>query len=136
MLKIGDLVKVVSKTLCNGEVRELYPLGTIATVAEVYIDDETGEAYYEVRKDGDTCGWCYLENELEKGSLVWVPDAMQEAIKCIGVWHGEYRLYYDGRHKEFFVLTPNFKITKAPRRISNELADWCNSQMQKMRINK
>lgn len=55
---------------------------------------------------------------------------MQQAYKCVGVWHSEYRLYYDGKHNEFFVLTPNFKITQAPRRICDELADWCNHQME------
>ena len=60
---------------------------------------------------------------------------MQQAYKCIGVWHNEYRLYYDGKHNEFFVLTPNFKITQAPRRICDELADWCNHQMEQFKKN-
>ena len=37
----------------------------------------------------------------------------QEAYKCVGVWHDKYRLYYDVKHNEFFVLTPNFRITQA-----------------------
>lgn len=55
---------------------------------------------------------------------------IQQAYKCVGVWQDEYRLYYDGKHDEFFVLTPNFRITQAPRRICDELADWCNHQME------
>lgn len=55
---------------------------------------------------------------------------MQESYKCVGVWHDKYRLYHDGRHGEFFVLTPNFKITRSPRRICDELADWCNHQIK------
>lgn len=51
---------------------------------------------------------------------------MQKAYKCLGVWHNEYRLYYDGKHNEFFILIPNYKITQSPRRICDELADWCN----------
>ena len=58
---------------------------------------------------------------------------MQQAYKCVGVWHNEYRLYHDGKHDEFFILTPNFKITQAPRRICDELADWCNHQMEQIR---
>jgi hypothetical protein len=54
---------------------------------------------------------------------------IQEAYKCIGVWKNKYRLYYDGKHNEFFVLTPKFRITQSPRRISDELADWCNHMM-------
>lgn len=55
---------------------------------------------------------------------------MQEAYKCVGVWHDQYRLYHDGIHGGFFVLTPNFRITQAPRRICDELADWCNHQIK------
>lgn len=54
----------------------------------------------------------------------------QEAYKCVGVWHDKYRLYYDEKHNEFFVLTPNFRITQAPRRISNQLADWCKHMIE------
>ena len=51
------------------------------------------------------------------------------SYKCIGVWNGEYRLYHDEKHDEFFVFTPNFKITQCPRRISEELGDWCNKKI-------
>ena len=54
----------------------------------------------------------------------------QKAYKCVGVWHDKYRLYYDGKHNEFFVLTPNFRITQAPSRISNQLADWCKHMIE------
>lgn len=60
---------------------------------------------------------------------------MQEEIKCIGVWTrydgSKYRLYYNGKFKEYFVLTPNFRVTRAPRRISDELADWCVKEMKR-----
>lgn len=55
---------------------------------------------------------------------------MKKAYKCVGVWHNEYRLYYDGRHNEFFILTPSYRITQSPRRICDELADWCNHMME------
>lgn len=42
---------------------------------------------------------------------------IDDSIKCIGVWY-KHRLYYNGKHNDFFVLTPNFKITRCPRRIS------------------
>lgn len=56
---------------------------------------------------------------------------MDRAYKCIGVWHNEYRLYFDGKHEEFFVLTPNYRITQSPRRVCDELADWCKNQIEK-----
>ena len=40
---------------------------------------------------------------------------IDDSIKCIGVWH-EHRLYYNGKHNDFFVLTPNFKITRCPKK--------------------
>lgn len=52
------------------------------------------------------------------------------SYKCIGVWQNNYRLYHDGKHNEFFVLTPKFRITQSPRRISPELADWCNKKIE------
>ena len=55
---------------------------------------------------------------------------IDDSIKCIGVWH-EHRLYYNGKHNDFFTLTPNFKVTRCPRRICDELADWCIHQMKK-----
>ena len=55
---------------------------------------------------------------------------IDDSIKCIGVWH-EHRLYYNGKHNDFFVLTPNFKVTRYPRRICDELGDWCKNQKQK-----
>ena len=51
------------------------------------------------------------------------------SYKCIGIWNGEYRLYHDKKHDEFFVLTPNFKITQSPRRISEDLGNWCNKRI-------
>ena len=35
---------------------------------------------------------------------------MQQAYKCVGVWHNEYRLYYDGKYNEFFILTPYWTL--------------------------
>lgn len=54
----------------------------------------------------------------------------QKEYKCVGVWHDKCRLYYDGKHNELFVLTPNFRITQAPRRISNQLANWCKHMIE------
>lgn len=52
------------------------------------------------------------------------------SYKCIGVRQNNYRLYHDGKHNEFFVLTPKFRITQSPRRINPELADWCNKKIE------
>ncbi len=51
--------------------------------------------------------------------------------KCLGVWKSGYRLYHDKKHNEFFVLTPNYRITQSPRRICDELADWCCNLINK-----
>lgn len=54
-------------------------------------------------------------------------------MKCIGVYHdyiGDYRLYYDLKHDEYFVLLPSFKITRQPGHISQELKQWCDHMIK------
>lgn len=79
MLKVGDTVKVVSKTDCGGGVmNELIPIGTICRVTEV-CNDQEGIYYGIVDIRTRECdefmntGY-YLENELEKGHLEWIKD--------------------------------------------------------------
>ena len=75
MLKVGDTVKVISKTMDNGEEREFIPIGTICEVTEICEDDNI--TYYGITSDGYT--FYYLESELEKGNLVWVPEKKEES---------------------------------------------------------
>ena len=70
MLKVGDTVKVISKTMCNGEEREFIPIGTICKVTEICEDDSP---YYGITPE-DGYPFYYLESELEKGNLVWIPE--------------------------------------------------------------
>ena len=76
MLKVGDTVKVIGKTL-NGanEMVEIIPIGTIGKV--ITIENEKEEVIAEVvavPHTFDDCGYWYKENELEKGKLVWVKE--------------------------------------------------------------
>lgn len=76
MLKVGDTVKVISKTKTFLGMQELIPIGTICTVIKTCVErDKT--LYYGVKPKNDTTNricFYYLESELEKGSLVWIPE--------------------------------------------------------------
>ena len=54
---------------------------------------------------------------------------MNEAIKCIGVYK-DCRYYYDGKNNQFFLLTPNFKITRYPSLYSAEVGEWCKKRKE------
>ena len=66
MLSIGDSVKVIKPTMTIVGMREFFKIGTICKVSDVC---DNG-AYYAIA-DG-RCEYYYYE--LEKGSLVWVPE--------------------------------------------------------------
>lgn len=53
-----------------------------------------------------------------------------DSIKCIGVYR-DCHYYYDGRNNQFFLLTPNFKITRCPARYNEDVAKWCAKQREK-----
>lgn len=40
MLKIGDMVKLISKTDDNGKMREYFPIGTICEIVEIIHDED------------------------------------------------------------------------------------------------
>ncbi len=68
MLSIGDPVKVIKPITILDKTIEFFKVGTICKVTEVCNNGE-----YYVITDGNY-EYCYLEDELEKGSLVWVPE--------------------------------------------------------------
>lgn len=78
MLKVGDMVKVISKThYSDGTEEEHIPIGTVCTVKAVTDDEKSGTPYYgllPVKETDRGLYFCYLENELEKGHLEWVRD--------------------------------------------------------------
>lgn len=78
MLKVGNTVKVISKTNTFLGMQEFIPIGTICTVVEICVEWD-GTLYYGVRPD-ITKRFCfyYLESELEKGNLVWIPEKKGE----------------------------------------------------------
>lgn len=53
-----------------------------------------------------------------------------DSIKCIGVYK-ECHYYYDGRNNQFFLLTPNFKVTRYPAHYSEDVGNWCKNQKEK-----
>lgn len=76
MLKVGDTVKVISKTRTFLGMQEFVPIGTICTVVETFVERD-GSLYYGVRPQNDITNricFHYLESELEKGNLVWIPE--------------------------------------------------------------
>lgn len=79
MLKIGDTVKIIDRTLCGGIKTEVIPIGTVCVIVEIDHEDD-GRTYYGLMKGTDTLGeriiadGYYLEEELEKGHLEWVKD--------------------------------------------------------------
>lgn len=75
MWEIGSFVKVMSKTISGGNTKELIPIGTICKIKEVCQEDD-GTPYYGITPiDKEDVPFYYLEKELEKGQIVWVPDA-------------------------------------------------------------
>lgn len=107
MLKVGDTVKVISKTMCNGEEEEFIPIGTICEVTEICEDDNS--PYYGITKDGYT--FYYLESELEKGNLVWIPEKKLEKLSkavCISTKSKDLETgayYYIDARENFMVKT-------------------------------
>lgn len=76
MFEVGDLVKVISTTECQGENRELIPIGTICKVAEVENKPEgIDKPYVGIKPLDKNTEYFYLFSEVEKGHLEWVKDA-------------------------------------------------------------
>lgn len=75
MLKVGDKVKVISKTTCgsyNEKSEELIAIGTICTVKEV-LSGYTRNCY-KIKPNDSPYSFLYYEDELEKGKLEWIPE--------------------------------------------------------------
>lgn len=75
MLKVGDTVKVISKTTCesyNGDSEELIAIGSICTVKEV-LSGYTRNCY-KIKPNDSPFSFLYYEDELEKGKLEWIPE--------------------------------------------------------------
>ena len=80
MLKVGDTVKVISKTKTYLGMQEFIPIGTICTVIKTCVEWDKS-LYYGVRPQNDITNricFYYLESELEKGNLVWIPEKKGE----------------------------------------------------------
>lgn len=77
MLKVGDTVKVISKTTCgsyNGDSEELIAIGSICTVEEVLVISNYARSSYKVKPIDTPYSFLYYEDELEKGKLEWIPE--------------------------------------------------------------
>lgn len=72
MISIGDTVKVISATEFNGEMVTFYPIGTICKVVEK--DDDGYVGIIPINSTFEHYSYYYLENELEKGHMEWVPE--------------------------------------------------------------
>ena len=85
MWSIGDTVKITSKTEVNGEIKELLPIGTVCKIKEVCKEDD-GTPYYGITPiNKEDVPFYYLEKELERGRLEWIPEHCKE--KCYQIGH-------------------------------------------------
>lgn len=64
----------------------------------------------------------------------WEMISNDESIKCLGVYK-DCHYYFDGKHKEFFLLTPNFRITRYPKRYDEKVAQWCDNRKKSFLLN-
>lgn len=94
MWKIGDTVKVISKTEVNDELRELLPIGTICKIKEVREEDD-GTPYYGITPiDKEDVPFYYLKKELERGQIVWIPDVPHKVGHNYTDEYGHYKTEY------------------------------------------
>lgn len=117
MLKVGDTVKVISTTLCGDEMKELIPIGTICTVTEVCMSKNT---YYGITpKDrNDNYYFYYLESELEKGELVWIPEKKDSDNSDM---NKEYRIdiFVNKVHSSYYFNTKQKAVDFAKKHVKN-----------------
>lgn len=74
MLKVGDIVKVISKTDYLGKKAEIIPIGTICKVSSVYSECD-GSHFYDIKNMNPPYDqFFYLESELEKVGIEWKPE--------------------------------------------------------------
>lgn len=80
MINKGDTVKIIKKTQkAGGEPGELYEyieIGTVCTVNDIERSDNGTVAYECIPNSwiDKSCGFWYLEGEIEKGHYEWVKD--------------------------------------------------------------
>ena len=99
MWEIGSFVKVMSKTISGGKAKELIPIGTICKIKEVCQEDD-GTPYYGITPiDREDVPFYYLEKELEKGQLVWVPDVPYKVGHNFTDKYGHYKTEYLGTYE-------------------------------------
>lgn len=88
MLNVHDTVKVIGKTIYEDKMTECIPIGTICKVTEVCEDDT--RKYYGIvpLNDMASCPFYYLESDLEKGELKWIPETTitKEPMKLLHLY--------------------------------------------------
>ena len=51
-------------------------------------------------------------------------------MKCLGVYRG-HRLYYDLKHKEYILMTPNFRFTRSMGHCHRpNVAEWARKMIE------
>lgn len=73
MIKIGDIVKVISTTKYGDEKKEFIPIGTICRVDEINQDGDD-QPYVGITPLNGNVTFYYLLDEIEKGHMEWVKD--------------------------------------------------------------
>lgn len=78
MLKVGDIVKVIGKTVDgSGKEKEYIPIGSICRIINMDNDKKEGllvEITSEKEYSYSDYGYWYLACDVEKGHMEWVKD--------------------------------------------------------------
>lgn len=121
MWSIGDILKVISKTEVNGELKELLPIGTICKIKEACKEDD-GTPYYGITPiNKEDVPFYYLEKELERGWLEWVPENYKN--KCYQIGH-EYTDEFGFNEKELLEVYKTEELaTEICKQFNEDLPD-------------
>lgn len=121
MWNIGDIVKIISKTELNGESKELLPIGTICRIEEVCQENDGTPSYGITPINQEDVLFYYLEKELERGQIVWVPEHCKE--KCYQIGH-EYTDEFGFNEKELLDVYKTEEVAmEACKQLNDDLPD-------------
>lgn len=128
MWNIGDTVKIISKTELNGESKELLPIGTICRIEEVCQEND-GTPYYGITPiNQEDVPFYYLEKELERGRLEWIPDVPHKVGHNYTDEDGHYRTKYLATYesKEIALDVAKKLAEKLPKEEEDDFDRWEN----------
>lgn len=132
MWSIGDTVKITRKTEVNGEIKELLPIGMVCKIVEVRKEDDGTHFYGIIPIDKEDTPFYhlfyYLEKELERGRLKWIPDVPHKVGHNYTDEDGHYRTEYLGTYesKEIALDVAKKLAEKLPKEGEDDFDRWEN----------